>query len=228
MRRRHAEPPHSRAAAFRHRTTPAFPDGGRGRTLLLAGAAIAGGLALLEATLRRAVPHGAPYATVRRSVVITGAAAAADPCAILSDPARLNGLLEGAAVEELAPGRWRWTFAGPGGIPIRVETAIVDDRPGRRVAWRADNRSIMPHEDAYDVVPVPAPGANETVVRGTVLLYPSPVLPLALTGRALRTQADRQLASLLDRLRAALEEQAAAGAAAAPVAPAGGKSSAAG
>jgi uncharacterized membrane protein len=64
-----------------------------------------------------------------------------------------------ARVEVLDDLRSRWTAKGPGGIPVTWEAEIVDDTPGRRIAWRSVG-GIVPN--AGSVSFTEAPGGRGT------------------------------------------------------------------
>jgi len=178
-------------------------DGGseRSSTAWLPAMAIAAGLAAWEITARRNVPSGEPFATIKRSVAIDGAGA--DPYPLISDPERLSVLLGGPTVEAKSPNRWTWVFDGPAGLKLPLETTTVDARPGRHISWRAGKGSLVPHDVTIDLFP--APDGGETIIQAVLNLYPSPGLPLGLTGKAVRFAADRTLATLFYQLRALIE-----------------------
>ncbi|WP_292037182.1 MULTISPECIES: SRPBCC family protein [unclassified Brevundimonas] len=39
-----------------------------------------------------------------------------------------------------------WTIAGPGGFDVELETEIVEDRPGEKIAWRSTEAADVDHE----------------------------------------------------------------------------------
>lgn len=40
----------------------------------------------------------------------------------------------------------RWTIAGPGGVDVDLETEIIEDRPGEKIAWRSTEEADIDHE----------------------------------------------------------------------------------
>lgn len=44
-----------------------------------------------------------------------------------------------SSVERLGDDRWRWTVAGSDDAPAMQEVELIEDEPGRRVAWRVRN-----------------------------------------------------------------------------------------
>ncbi len=50
------------------------------------------------------------------------------------------------SIEMLESGRSRWVVAGPGGKDIEFTSTIVEDIPGRRIAWRADEDADVKNE----------------------------------------------------------------------------------
>jgi len=67
------------------------------------------------------------------------------------------------SVEFLGDGRSQWTARGPAGKKIRWDAEIVNDVPGRLLAWRT-----VGHPDlisAGSVHFMPAPGNRGTIVR---------------------------------------------------------------
>lgn len=167
---------------------------------LLAGATIA--VAAAEIAARRGVGAGEPFATVRRSVAIN--ANPAQVFALLDDPQTVGRLVEPSArLQEISPNRWEWAVSGPFGSEVSLRSVLTDVRPGKRIAWRAGNGAIVPHDVALDVMD--APDGEGTVVRAAVALYPSSKLPLVGTRSLIEKATDRTLASALYRLRALLE-----------------------
>ncbi len=39
-----------------------------------------------------------------------------------------------------------WLIAGPGGMDVELETEIVEDRPGEKIAWRSTEAADVDHE----------------------------------------------------------------------------------
>jgi len=65
------------------------------------------------------------------------------------------------SVDVLDERRSRWTVTGAFGVPVTWEAQIIDDSPGRRIAWRSDGGPV-PH--AASVRFEPAPGGRGTEV----------------------------------------------------------------
>ncbi|MNS84831.1 Polyketide cyclase / dehydrase and lipid transport [compost metagenome] len=40
----------------------------------------------------------------------------------------------------------RWIIAGPGGVDVELETEIIDDRPGEKIAWRSTEEAEVDHD----------------------------------------------------------------------------------
>jgi len=40
----------------------------------------------------------------------------------------------------------RWIIAGPGGVDVELETEIIDDRPGEKIAWRSTEETDVDHD----------------------------------------------------------------------------------
>lgn len=40
----------------------------------------------------------------------------------------------------------RWTIAGPGGADVELESKIIEDRPGEKIAWRSTEEADIDHE----------------------------------------------------------------------------------
>jgi uncharacterized membrane protein len=49
-------------------------------------------------------------------------------------------------VERLGDNGWRWTVAGPGGVPVHWEAEIVAAEPNRLIRWRSTPESEVRHE----------------------------------------------------------------------------------
>ena len=140
-------------------------------------AAVGGGVALGSVTARRAAP--APIET-RRTVTI-----GAEPADVYAFWRRLDGVSR--AVEPLAEvtvlddRRSRWKVRGPLGASISWEAEIVDDRPEKRLAWRAQGDAGITHDGA--IILARAPGGRGTEITVT-LRYSAPA---ARTGTAVTT-----------------------------------------
>ncbi len=39
-----------------------------------------------------------------------------------------------------------WIIAGPGGFEVQLETEIIEDRPGEKIAWRSTESADIDHE----------------------------------------------------------------------------------
>ena len=39
-----------------------------------------------------------------------------------------------------------WIIAGPGGFEVQLETEIIEDRPGEKIAWRSTESADVDHE----------------------------------------------------------------------------------
>ncbi len=50
------------------------------------------------------------------------------------------------SIEVLESGRSRWVIAGPGDKDVEFTSTIVEDIPGRRIAWRADEEADVKNE----------------------------------------------------------------------------------
>jgi uncharacterized membrane protein len=76
------------------------------------------------------------------------------------------------SVEELDATRFRWTIDGPGGKPVTWDAEIVDEQPGRVLAWRTIGHSDIRHGGRVEF-------SEATGGRGTVVTiqmsYESPV-----------------------------------------------------
>ena len=65
-------------------------------------------------------------------------------------------------VEATSPDVTHWKVAGPAGADIEWDAEIVDDEPGRKVAWR----SIVPDGGSSNSVPMAAPCASTITAGG--------------------------------------------------------------
>ncbi|HEY0614381.1 MAG TPA: SRPBCC family protein [Candidatus Elarobacter sp.] len=65
-------------------------------------------------------------------------------------------------VEQLDDLHSRWTAKAPAGIPVSWEAEIVDDTPGRRIAWRSVGGAVP---NAGSVTFTEAPGGRGTELR---------------------------------------------------------------
>jgi uncharacterized membrane protein len=65
------------------------------------------------------------------------------------------------AVEPVGGARWRWVAHAPGGKRVTWEAELVEDRPGRRIAWRSVDGDVA---NAGAVSFAPAPGDRGTEV----------------------------------------------------------------
>lgn len=50
------------------------------------------------------------------------------------------------SVETLQDGQSRWVVEGPGGTDVSLESEILEDVPGERIAWRSSEGSDIDHE----------------------------------------------------------------------------------
>jgi len=82
----------------------------------------------------------------------------------------LEGVMANVRAIEVEGNLTRWTIRGPGGISVPVETEIVDDRPGERIAWRSTPRSTIETEGR--IVFRDAPGQRGTEVEAVISYVP--------------------------------------------------------
>lgn len=182
---------------------------------LAAGALVgAAGYALLPR--HRAPGHpadGAPGRTARRQrfdgYAVTGrtvtiARPRGEIYAFWRDPANLAGFMENVeAAAASGPDTWRWTIRAPAGRTVSVETRIVDDREGERIAWRSVPGSEIDTEGKISFRD--APGGRGTEVEAIIAYRP----PAGAAGRwiakAFRREPAIQGRHELKRLKMLLE-----------------------
>jgi len=66
-------------------------------------------------------------------------------------------------VEDLGGGRSRWTIAGPAGKDVELVTSMVEDDPGRRIAWESEPESDIDTSGILELTD--APSGRGTYVR---------------------------------------------------------------
>jgi len=76
------------------------------------------------------------------------------------------------SVEELPDNRSHWVAIGLGGRKFEWDAEIVDDQPGKRIAWRSLEGSDIDNSGSVEFVP--APGGRGTLVK-VQLKYTPPV-----------------------------------------------------
>ena len=67
------------------------------------------------------------------------------------------------AIEDLGGGRSRWTIAGPAGKDVQLVTSMVEDDPGRRIAWESEPESDIDTSGILELTD--APSSRGTYVR---------------------------------------------------------------
>ena len=75
------------------------------------------------------------------------------------------------AVEDLGGGSSRWTIAGPAGKDVELVTNLVEDDPGRKIAWRSEPESEIDTSGILELTD--APSGRGTYVR-LLMSYDSP------------------------------------------------------
>ncbi|HSK09429.1 MAG TPA: SRPBCC family protein [Vicinamibacterales bacterium] len=75
-----------------------------------------------------------------------------------------------ASVEVTGPGRSRWVARGPGGVRVRWDAEVVEERPGEFIAWRSLPGAAV--ENAGWVSFRPAPGDRGTEVSVRLTYHP--------------------------------------------------------
>lgn len=97
----------------------------------------------------------------------------------------------------------RWRARGPAGRTVEWEARIVDDQPGRRIAWRSLPGADV--ENSGSVTFTPAPGSRGTEVS-VELDYAPPGGPLGpLVAKLFGEEPDTQLNDDLRRLKQVIE-----------------------
>ena len=125
-------------------------------------AAVAGVMALDLAASGRATRRARAPIHVRKSIAI------GRPPAELYDRwhdlTQLPGIMRHLdSVEVTGPRHSRWRAKGPAGTKIEWEAEIVDDQPGRRIAWQSVADATVPNRGAVEFEP--APGDRGTILR---------------------------------------------------------------
>jgi uncharacterized membrane protein len=65
-------------------------------------------------------------------------------------------------VEDLGGGRSRWSIKGPAGKDVELVTRIVEDVPGRRLAWESEDESDIDTAGVFELTDAP-PGRGTHV-----------------------------------------------------------------
>ena len=110
------------------------------------------------------------------------------------------------SVQVTGEGRSHWVAKGPAGTTVEWDADVVDDVPGKRIAWQSVDDSSV--ESSGSVVFLPAPGAQGTEVR-VVVPYQPPGGALGTLGKVVATlfgeEPNQQLADDLRRLKQLIE-----------------------
>jgi len=107
------------------------------------------------------------------------------------------------SVEALGDRRTRWRARGPGGAIVQWEAEIVEDRPGRLIAWRALPGSRLDHAGAVHFERAPGGRGTEIAVE---LAYTPPAGTLgAVIARGLGRAPEQELQEDLRRLKQLVE-----------------------
>lgn len=96
-----------------------------------------------------------------------------------------------------------WQASGPMNMTIRWDAEIVDDQPGRRLAWRSLKGARVPNEGAVEFSAAPADQGTEVRVA---LTYRPPLGALGKTfARLFGEEPSQQVREDLKRLQQRLE-----------------------
>jgi uncharacterized membrane protein len=107
------------------------------------------------------------------------------------------------SVEETGGGRSRWVAAAPAGREVSWEAEIVEDVPGRRLAWRAVDGSTVPNRGAVTFTPARDGRVTEVVVE---LAYAPPAGALGhLVAQLLGEEPRQQIRDDLRRFKQVVE-----------------------
>lgn len=112
-----------------------------------------------------------PDATTLVGNAVTINRAPSELYAFWRDFANLPTFIENLqSIAPLAPDRWEWRFAGPGGRDFSIETEIVEDRVGESIVWRSTAGSPVAAEG--EVRFREAPPGRGSIVEAVVAYRP--------------------------------------------------------
>ncbi len=142
----------------------------RWRTVSITGAALATGGVLLGRATRKRGAHNADAAVrygrgtrIERHATI--AREPADVYAAWRDLESLQLIMPNVKrIETFGGGRSRWTVPGPLGTSVSWDAEIIDDTPGRRIAWQAKNAPV-PHAGTIRFEAAPGGRGTEVTVE---------------------------------------------------------------
>lgn len=69
------------------------------------------------------------------------------------------------SVTDLGGGRSHWVAAGPGGTRVEWDAELVEDEPGRVIAWRSIEGADVRNAGRVELRPAPAGQGTEIVVQ---------------------------------------------------------------
>ena len=183
-------------------------------TVSVTGAALATGGALLGRTARRGIGPRNRNATVpyghgaRIDETKTIARPPGDVYAAFRDLESLPLVMPNIKRVETSSEstQSRWTVAAPGGKAITWDAEIIEDVPGERISWRADN---APVKHAGTVLFSAAPGGRGTELRVEIEYVPpgGPLgVPLAALGLKIAKASPQQFVTVdLRRFKSIME-----------------------
>jgi uncharacterized membrane protein len=109
------------------------------------------------------------------------------------------------AVTPLGGGRCRWVVRTASGGPLEWDAEIVDDQPGRRIAWRTAPESVVPNHGTVTFADLPDDSGTEVRVE---FAYDPPAGAIgAAAARLFGEEPRQQLRDDLRRLKHVLEHQ---------------------
>jgi uncharacterized membrane protein len=169
----------------------------------VAGGAAASAVVAAAAAASRGRARTGPSGTARLGRVVTVERPVDEVYAFWRDLPDLPRVLPHLErVDVLDERRSRWVATAPTGV-VEWEAEIVDDQPGRRLAWRSLPGAQVPNEG--EVTFTPAPGDRGTELR-VALSYSPPVGGLGrAVARIVGEEPDRQVLDALRRAKQVLE-----------------------